>query len=73
MRFSQLRNSRIPSKIIEFPSKILEFPRNFRIHKPCVITRLDWVILVLENSKIPYRDPQLKLGDDTEHTRRGFL
>ena len=73
MRFSQLRNSRIPSKNLEFLSKILEFPRNFRIHKPCVITRLDRVISVLGNSKIPYRDPQLKLGDDTEHARRGFL
>ena len=67
MRFSQLRNSRIPSKNLEFPRI------NSRIPKPCVITRLDRVISVLENSKIPYRDPQLKLGDDTEHARRGFL
>ncbi|MCI7549441.1 MAG: hypothetical protein MSA33_03185 [Campylobacter sp.] len=57
MRFSQLRNSRIPSKIIEFPSKILEFPRNSRIPKSCVIIGLDPMISVLGNSKIPYRDP----------------
>ena len=66
MRFSQLGNSRIPSKN-------LEFPRNFRIPKPCVITRLDRVISVLENSKIPYSHPPMGLGDDTEHVRRGFL
>ncbi|MCI6661694.1 hypothetical protein, partial [Campylobacter sp.] len=70
MRFSQLRNSRIPSKNLEFLSKILEFPRNFRIPKPCIILRLVPMISVLGNSKIPYRDPQLKLEDDTEHARR---
>ena len=64
MRFSQLSNSRIPSKNLEFLSKILEFPRNFRIPKPCIIIGLDPMISVLGNSKIPYRDPQLKLGDD---------
>ena len=65
MRFSQLRNSRIPSKN-------LEFPRNFRIPKPCIIIGLDPMISVLGNSKIPYRDPLVKLGDDTEHARRAF-
>ena len=72
MRFSQLRNSRIPSKNLEFLSKILEFPRNFRIPKPCIIIGLDPMISVLGNSKIPYRDPRVKLGDDTEHARRAF-
>ncbi|MDD6924912.1 hypothetical protein [Campylobacter sp.] len=57
MRFFQLRNSRIPSKNLEFLSKILEFPRNFRIPKSCVIIGLDPMISVLGNSKIPYRDP----------------
>ena len=67
MRFSQIGNSRILSKNLEFPRI------NSRIHKHCVITRLDRVISVLGNSKIPYRDPLVKLGDDTEHTGRGFL
>ena len=65
MRFSQLRNSRLP--------------------KSCVIIGLDPMISVLGNSKIPYRDPRVKLGDDrkrdpppkglgddTEHVRRAF-
>ena len=43
---------------------------NSRIPKSCVIIGLDRVISVLENSKIPYRDPQLKLGM-TQNTQGG--
>ena len=85
MKFSQLRNSRIPRLNSRIPMLNSRIPKQkSRIPKPCIILRIDPMISVLGNSKIPYRDPRVKLGDDrkrdprvklgddTEHARRAF-